>query len=50
MDTCQKISITLSVDEWAEVVAAVSLSNLPLESKDKINSHVFDCVTREFAV
>lgn len=49
MATCtfldEKIAVTLSVDDWAQVVAAIGLSGLTLDQKDRINTTIYDCVT-----
>lgn len=38
------ISVTLTVDDWAQVVAAVALSQMDLTLKERVNSKVFECV------
>jgi hypothetical protein len=37
----------MNVEEWANVVAAIGMSPLDLYIKDKLNSMIYDCVTRQ---
>lgn len=46
LDKQERVSVTMSVDDWAHIVAAVGMSPLELLIKDKLNSTIFDCVTR----
>jgi len=40
----QRVAITLTIDDWAHVVAAVGLSAGSLEFKDRVNSIIVDTV------
>lgn len=40
-DLCQSVTVTLSIEQWANVVAAVGASPLPLEEKSGINACIF---------
>lgn len=40
-DLCQTVTVSLPLSSWANVVAAVGQSPLPLEEKSAINACIF---------
>lgn len=46
LDKQELVCVTMTVDEWANVVAAVGMSPLDLFIKDKLNETIYDCVMR----
>jgi hypothetical protein len=46
LDKQEPVCVTLTVGEWAKVVAAVGSSPLDLYVKQYLNERIFDCVQR----
>lgn len=40
------VSITMSVEDWANVMAGIGTSRLELFLKDRLNETIYNCVTR----
>jgi hypothetical protein len=40
----QKVSVTLSAEDWAVVVAVIGSSLTPPNFKERVNSKIYDCV------
>jgi hypothetical protein len=47
LDKQELVCVTMTVNEWANVIAAVGMSPLDLFIKDQLNSTIYDCVTRQ---
>lgn len=41
------VTITMTAEAWAKVVAAIAVSRLDLHEKDELNSTIYDCVIRQ---
>jgi hypothetical protein len=46
LDLKERVTVSLSVDDWAEVVAAVGMSGCSIETKERVNSTIFDCAKK----
>jgi hypothetical protein len=42
-DLYEKVTVSLSVEDWAEIVAALGTSTCSIETKVRVNSAIFDC-------
>lgn len=42
LDLQETVTVTLAIDDWAEVVAAVGMSPCSFETKERVNSAIFD--------
>jgi hypothetical protein len=42
----ERVCVTLSVSDWAKVIASVATSRLGLGEKEELNSAIYDCVTK----
>jgi len=43
LDLRETVTVSLPLDDWAEVVAAVGMSGCSIETKERVNSAIFDC-------
>lgn len=43
MDLRERVTVSLTIDDWAEVVAAMGTSRCSIETKERVNSTIFDC-------
>ena len=43
----QEVTVKLSVDDWAQIVAAVGMSGCTIKTKERVNSAIYDSVNRE---
>lgn len=42
MDKHESVKVTLSIEDWAYVISGISLLDIPLEAKARINTAIFD--------
>jgi hypothetical protein len=42
LDLREKVTVSLSIDDWAEVVAAVGMSGCSFHTKERVNAAIFD--------
>jgi hypothetical protein len=42
LDLREKVTVSLSIDDWAEVVAAVGTSGCSFHTKERVNAAIFD--------
>lgn len=45
-ERCERIQVTLTVNDWATVITALAHSPAPLADKERINSTIFDSAKR----
>ena len=41
----ERVCVTMSVENWAKVVASIATSRLNLSEKDELNTMIYDCVS-----
>lgn len=46
----EKVCVTLTVEDWAKVVASIATSRLNLSEKEELNSTIYDCVSSTVTV
>lgn len=44
----EQVCVTLSVGDWAKVIAAIGTSRLELFEKDLLNATIYNCVTQTY--
>lgn len=42
LDLRERVTVSLPVDDWAEVVVAMGKSTCSMETKERVNSAIFD--------
>jgi hypothetical protein len=42
LDLREKVTVSLPIDDWAEIVAALGTSGCSFETKERVNSAIFD--------
>jgi hypothetical protein len=43
MDKKEPVNVTLCIEDWAVVINALSLAAVPIETKSRINTTIFEC-------
>jgi hypothetical protein len=43
LDLRETVTVSLPLNDWAEVVAAVGTSGCSIEVKERVNSAIFEC-------